>query len=236
MNFSQLHEQLRSEVHRRIGRGSLTVALLARTSGLQQPHLSNFINSRRRLSLDALDRVLHALDLDLRDLLPAPAAAPLPPAMQVPLVSHDAAMHHDRIHASQIDDQIALPHTLLLALQLDRPTRRSIRERYVAILVTQQQAQFMESLLQPGSATAPTVIAVLDRHATRPSSPASPSRHIYAIRYQGALLLAHVTLDQNMLVLRPHATSQPVHLLPLPPGADPSQFVTGRVCAVLQAL
>jgi transcriptional regulator with XRE-family HTH domain len=236
MNFSQLHEQLRSEVLRRIGRGSLTVALLARKSGLQQPHLSNFINSRRRLSLDALDRVLNALEIDLRDLLPAPTLLPLPPSMQVPLVSHDAAMHSDRIHPSQIDDQLSLPNTLLLALQLDRPARRSTRERYVAILVTQPQAQFMESLLQPGSPGFPNVIAVLDRHATRPSSLASPSRHIYAIRYQGALLLAHVTLEHNMLILRPHATSQPVHLLPLPPGADPAHFLVGRVCAVLQSL
>ena len=46
------------ELLSRIDREVLTAAVLARQTGLQQPHISNFLNSKRRLSLQALDRVL----------------------------------------------------------------------------------------------------------------------------------------------------------------------------------
>ena len=60
MNFRQMHERLRQELLRRIERGSVSVSLLARQTGLGQSHLSNFLHSRRQLSLDAMDRVLAA--------------------------------------------------------------------------------------------------------------------------------------------------------------------------------
>ena len=58
MIFLELHERLRLEVWRRIDRGVLSRALLARQTGLAQAHISNFLHRRRRLSLPALDRLL----------------------------------------------------------------------------------------------------------------------------------------------------------------------------------
>src|ERR1700749_1144840 len=69
MNFSQLHERLRMEILRRIDRGVLTGTLLARQTGLRPSHISNFIRSRRKLSLAALDRVLAAQLLSIDDLM-----------------------------------------------------------------------------------------------------------------------------------------------------------------------
>ncbi len=57
MNFTQMHERLRLELLRRMQRGSLSVSLLARETGFGQPHLSNFLRGRRRLSLEAMDRI-----------------------------------------------------------------------------------------------------------------------------------------------------------------------------------
>ena len=71
MNFTQMHERLRLELLRRIQRGTLSVSLLARQTGFGQAHLSNFLHSRRQLSLEAMDRILAAQHLTVADLLPA---------------------------------------------------------------------------------------------------------------------------------------------------------------------
>jgi len=71
MNFTQMHERLRLELLRRIQRGTVSVSLLARQTGFGQSHLSNFLHSRRQLSLDALDRILAAQHMAAGDLLPA---------------------------------------------------------------------------------------------------------------------------------------------------------------------
>src|SRR5260370_15406153 len=70
MNFSQLHEQLRLEVLRRRDNGSLSAALLANQVGCSAAHISNFLNSKRRLSIDLLDKIMVARGINLADLLP----------------------------------------------------------------------------------------------------------------------------------------------------------------------
>ena len=70
MNFQDLHELLRQELQRRIENGALTGAQLARQAGFQQAHMSNFINSKRSLSLEGLDRVLASQNLTIEQILP----------------------------------------------------------------------------------------------------------------------------------------------------------------------
>src|SRR6202140_489234 len=96
MNFSQMHERLRLELLRRIQRGTLTVSLLARQTGFGQAHISNFLHSRRQLSLDAMDRILTAQHMAAADLLPGSFRSFESPEnhenSSVPLVSHSAAL------------------------------------------------------------------------------------------------------------------------------------------------
>ena len=96
MNFSQMHERLRLELLRRIQRGTVSVSLLARQTGFGQAHLSNFLHSRRQLSLEAMDRVLAAQRLTVADLLPALPRGGFWPedesAGAVPVVSHATAL------------------------------------------------------------------------------------------------------------------------------------------------
>src|SRR5580692_8584372 len=96
MNFTQMHDYLRLELNRRIQRGTVSVSLLARQTGLGQSHLSNFMHSRRQLSLDAIDRVLAAQHLTAADLLPALAQIGVLPDLEendmIPIVSHAAAL------------------------------------------------------------------------------------------------------------------------------------------------
>src|ERR1700679_1375222 len=101
MNFQDLHELLRLELLRRIERGTLTGTRLAQQAGFQQAHISNFLNRKRALSLEGLDRVLAAQNLSVDQILPLDLAAAVtsPPPVQtsdpieiIPVVSPSAAM------------------------------------------------------------------------------------------------------------------------------------------------
>ncbi|HWW96783.1 MAG TPA: helix-turn-helix domain-containing protein, partial [Edaphobacter sp.] len=108
MNFQDLHELLRLELQRRIERGTLTGSRLAQQAGFQQAHISNFLNRKRSLSLEGLDRVLASQNLSIDQILPleinalTAAQSPIPahtsdPTEIVPVVSPSAAMDEARI-------------------------------------------------------------------------------------------------------------------------------------------
>src|SRR5258705_6914007 len=97
MNFQDLHELLRVELLRRIERGVLTGSRLAQRAGFQQAHISNFLNRKRALSLEGLDKVMEAQSLTIEQVLPVELTASTEPAAedtveQVPIVSPSAAI------------------------------------------------------------------------------------------------------------------------------------------------
>jgi transcriptional regulator with XRE-family HTH domain len=111
MNFQDLHELLRVELLRRIERGTLTGSRLAQQAGFQQAHISNFLNRKRALSLEGLDRVLAAQNLTIDQILPLDiqAAAPLQssdPFEIIPVVSPSTAMDEARISPTSIIEAI----------------------------------------------------------------------------------------------------------------------------------
>jgi transcriptional regulator with XRE-family HTH domain len=230
MNFSQLHERLRLELLRRIDRELLTAASLARQTGLQQPHISNFLRSKRRLSLPAMDRVLAALAIGVEDLLVPSELALAPSAVPpdfIPLVSASIAINDAFISPSAAFDRIQLPAGSLDDLRLRQPIRRRDWQRFVAVGVTPAQAQPMEPVLAPNN------ILVLDRHYTAVAefSPLQPN--IYAVRQGNALLFRYVTFDANRLILRPHGLNFPIQLIEVEPLLSPSDLIVGRVCFVI---
>ncbi|WP_414637825.1 helix-turn-helix domain-containing protein [Alloacidobacterium sp.] len=126
MNFSQLHEQLRLELLRRIKRGVLTGTLLARQTGLKPAHISNFLRSKRRLSLDALDSVLTAQSISIEELLTQSQSSyarsrwQLMPPNRVALVSQGVAMFESHIRRGSILELIHLPTGYLDHLPIRR--------------------------------------------------------------------------------------------------------------------
>src|ERR1700722_4791794 len=109
MTFEDLHELVRGELARRIERGDLTGVALARRSGFQQGHISNFLNGKRALSLGGLDRVLAALGLTVDQLIPldlsasaGPVRAVLEPVEAVPVVSAAVAMEDAAVRPEQV--------------------------------------------------------------------------------------------------------------------------------------
>lgn len=234
MNFADLQELLRLELVRRIDSGALTGTRLAQQTGFQQAHISNFLNRKRALSLDGLDRVLTAQKLTIEQILPldlAASGAPLAdPSESVPLVSPSVAIEQPEIPPSAALETITLSTPRLLENRTRSSPHRKHWNRFVAVRTDAQQAAAMAPLLPEGS------IAVIDRHYTSlsPYRPHQPTT--YAIRFGSSLLLRFVDFDENHLILRPYARSFPVTLLPVPPNTSPTDQIIGRICFVLSDL
>ena len=69
MKFRHLQECLRRELLEKIDHGELTALGLARQTDFAQPHITNFLNRKRLLSVEAMDRVLAARRISVLDLL-----------------------------------------------------------------------------------------------------------------------------------------------------------------------
>jgi len=231
MNFTQMHERLRLELLRRIQRGTLSVSLLARQTGYGQPHLSNFLHSRRQLSLEAIDRILAAQHLTAADLLPV---LQLGGARQVdgedsavPMVSHHAALFEPNIRPTAIQSMLHLPAGSLNQMRARVSISRRTWERFVAVRIPAADALPMEPLVLPEA------IALVDRHynSLMPYRPNRPN--LYAVRYGSRLLLRYVDFVANRLVLRPYNLAHPVDLIEVEPGEPPSELLAGRVALIL---
>ena len=69
MNFIALQDALRTIVTGKIRAGQLTGVALAQKTGFRQAHVSNFLNRRRGLSIEAMNRILEVLGLTVLDLI-----------------------------------------------------------------------------------------------------------------------------------------------------------------------
>src|SRR5262245_65494651 len=88
MKFKALQDNLRKTLWARIEGGELTGLRLADQTGFKQAHISNFLNRKRGLSIEGMDKVLNVQHLSVLDLIdPAEvnkrASIPTPSAGEV---------------------------------------------------------------------------------------------------------------------------------------------------------
>jgi hypothetical protein len=231
MNFTQMHERLRQELLRRIQRGTLSVSLLARQTGFGQAHLSNFLHSRRQLSLEAMDRILVAQHMTAGDLVAfgrQPAETPAAGnTTSVPIVSHAVALFEPYIRPAATQSMLQLPEGLLGSLRTRCGNARKPWERFVAVRIPAADALPMEPLVLPEA------IALIDRHYNS-LTPYRPNRaNLYAVRNGAHLTLRYVNFLASRLILRPHNIVFPVELIEVAPEESPGDLLAGRVALIL---
>ena len=234
MNFTQIHERLRLELLRRIQRGTVSVSLLGRQTGFGQAHLSNFLHSRRQLSLQAMDRILAAQHLTVADLLPS--AQQLEPDLRgngvcaVPVVSHAVALFEPVIRPSAIQSLLYLPTVTFESVHSRASGNRRAWERFVAVRVPSDDAPPMDPLLMPEA------IALIDRHYNS-LLPYRPDRaNLYAVRQGSHMTFRYVDFLASRLVLRPHNFAFPVALIDVDPEESPYEMLVGRIALILNEL
>lgn len=231
MNFFQMQERLRSELLRRIQRGTLSVSLLSRQTGFGKSHMSSFLHARSQLSQEALDRVLRAQHLEVEDLInPGARAMPARDAGEpttVKLLTHHASIFDPLIRPGAVEMMLQVPAA---ALQLDgaKPLRsRRAWERFVAIRVDWRDAGPMEPLAYPNA------IAIVDRHYNALASYRPPRPNLYAVRYGERVLLRYAEYGEMRLVFRALDIFTPLELVEIEPERSPGEFIAGRVALIL---
>lgn len=234
MNFSQMHERLRLELLRRIERGTLSVSLLARQTGFGQSHISNFLRSRRQLSLEALDRVLTAQRMTAADLLPVKYThgdwSGDDENGRIPLVSHASALFEPFIRPNSIRTMLHFPAALLGTARTRSPNSRKTWQRFVAISIPAADASPMEPLVLADA------IVLIDRHYNSLTPYRLNRPNLYAVRYGGHLALRYLDFLLNRLVLRPYNLAFPVELIEVPPGETPGDLIAGRIVLILNEI
>src|SRR5438309_2435439 len=128
MKFQSLQENLRKRLWQRIDDGQLTGLRLAEETGFKQAHISNFLNGKRGLSLEGMDRVLQVQTLAVLDLLDADEvnkrASITPPSddqfENVLLVDATIAANEPLVTSEKVKDILKYKKNFLKRLRPDR--------------------------------------------------------------------------------------------------------------------
>ena len=233
MKFKGLQENLRKTLLHKIDEGELTGLRLAEQTGFRQAHISNFLNRKRSLSLDGMDKVLNVQRLSILDLLdPAEInkRASIPPPSEddfdnVFLVDGSVAATQPLIMSKNVREIQKFKRSFLRKLRTDLHARRREWERFVAVRAD-ASAMSMYPRLLPGA----TIL--IDRHynTLQPYRRGEPT--MYAVNASGACKVRYVEMAGDNVVLRPHNQNYAVEVFSLGEEQTLDDYLVGRVCYV----
>ena len=234
MKFRQLQENLRRRLLDRISERELTALGLAHLTGFKQPHITNFLNRKRSLSLEAMDRVMNVQKMSVLDLVDAEEinkrASIVPPSEgdfdNVLLVEGAVAAREPIITSEKVRDILKFKKSFLRRLRPSPENSRGGWQRFVLIKADAQDGMSMYPRLLPGA----TVL--IDRHYNSLEPYRKQEPNMYAIRYNSGTTVKYVELSGRNLILRPHNQSYPVSILEIENGRSFSDYIVGRVCHV----
>ena len=166
MKFRVLQDNLRKTLWGRIEKGDLTGLRLAQQTGFKQAHISNFLNKKRGLSIEGMDRVLAVQHLSALDLLDPSEinkrASILPPSddefQNVLLTDSKVAATHPLITSMNVKEILKFKKSFLKKLKAETEGQRGEWERFVLIKVDSEEAMSMYPRLTPGATL------LIDRH------------------------------------------------------------------------
>ena len=231
MRLQDLQDKLRAHIRARIDRREMTGSGLSREAGFQQGHLSNFLNARRGLSLESMDRLLETLNigvLDLADLkdIQQQVAFPAGGLESVALVSGEQAARLPRFTPEQVRDCRSFSRSFLRRLKPNDASNRSDWVRFVLLRLDARAAAGMFPHIPAG------VTLLVDRHynSLQPYRRSRPN--IYAVHAEARTLIGYASVSGDHLVLRPQNPQYPVELVGIERGRSYHDYIVGRVCHV----
>ncbi|MEO8727725.1 MAG: S24 family peptidase [Acidobacteriaceae bacterium] len=234
MKFSNLKDNLRRAVLRKIEAGEITGQRLAQLTGFQQAHISNFLNRKRSLSLEGLDKVLSVEKMSILDLLDPneinKRASIVPPTEgdfeSVLLVDSPVAATSDLVTNEQVKDILKFKKAFLKRLRADSSKAAQARHRFVLIKLDAHEGMSMFPRTLPGATL------LIDRHYTSLKPYRGSEQNMYAVNVEGKCAIKYVEFDGTHLVLRPHNSAYPINVLQVEEGKAPADYIVGRVCHI----
>jgi hypothetical protein len=234
MKFRALQENLRKALWERIEEGDLTGLYLAKQTGFKQAHISNFLNRKRGLSLEGMDKVLNVQRLSVLDLLdPAEInkRASIPPPSQdefenIFLVEGAVAAEKPLIMRKNVKEILKFKKTFLRKLRPEMEGDRDHWERFVVLKVDGREGMIMYPRLLPGA----TVL--IDRHYDSLKPYRRAESNMYAVSKNGVCTIKYVERAGRNLILRPNNNAYPIEIMPVEEGKSIADYIIGRVCHV----
>ena len=234
MKFRQLQDNLRRRLLERIARGEASALRLANQTGFKQPHITNFLNRKRSLSLEGMDRVLNVQKMSVLDLIDPDEinkrASILPPTEgdfeNVLLVEGTIAAGEPLVTSERVKDILKFKKSFLKRLRPATESPRDGWQRFVLVKVDTHDGMSMYPRLLPGA----TVL--IDRHYNSLEPYRKSEPNMYAVRKDGGATVKYVELAGRNLVLRPHNQSYPVSIVPIEDGKTFADYIVGRICHV----
>ena len=235
MKFRTLQENLRKTLWERIDAGELTGLRLADQTGFKQAHISNFLNRKRGLSLEGMDKVLNVQHLSVLDLLdPAEInkrASILPPSedeFESVIVAEPNIIASDALIMSMnVKEILKFKKSFLKRLKEAAEGNREGWERFVAIKVDAREGMSMYPRMLPGATL------LIDRHYNSLTPYRKGESNLYAVRKgDGSCTIKYVEMVNNHLILRPQNQAYPVEVLTIEDSKKPGDYIVGRVCYV----
>jgi SOS-response transcriptional repressor LexA len=235
MKFKALQENLRKVLWGRIEARQLTGMRLAQQTGFKQAHISNFLNRKRSLSLEGMDKVLTVQRLSVLDLLDPDEvnkrASILPPSEDefenVLLVEGRVAAGEPLVTNEDVQDILKYKKSFLKRLRPEMHSQvRAEWRRFVLVKVDARDGMSMHPRLLPGA----TVL--IDRHYNSLTPYRKNEQNMYAVRKDDGCTVKYVELAGKTLVLRPHNQTYPVSVINVEEDKTYADYIVGRVCHV----
>lgn len=231
MLISDLQDRLRALVGERIDAGELSGTKLAKLAGFQQAHVSNFLNRRRGLSIEAMDRIMEVLRLDVRDLTPEerrrrePAGGGEAGFDSIPLVRNEDLLRRD-FNASKVIEYLHFKKSFLRRLRPEMANQRQHWQRFVLIKADKDCGAAMSPRLPPGATL------LIDRHYNSPRCYRRMEPNLYVVKSGDDFVVRYVELQGDQLTLRPENPKHALGYVRLGKGETFADCVVGRVAIV----
>jgi hypothetical protein len=234
MKFRVLQDNLRKTLWGRIDEGDLTGLRLAQQTGFKQAHISNFLNRKRGLSLEGMDRVLAVQHLSVLDLLdPSEVnkrASILPPSddefQNVLLIDGTVAATQPTIVSMNVKEILKFKKNFLKKLKPEAEGGRSHWERFVLIKADAREGMSMYPRLLPGATL------LIDRHYNSLKPYRKGEFNMYAVLKDNTCTVKYVETAGNHLILRPHNQAYPIEVILMEEGKTVGDYLVGRVCHI----
>lgn len=233
LKFRDLQDALRTLLCDRIDAGELTGMALAEKTGFRQAHISNFLNHKRGLSIEGMDRVLKVEDLSVLDLIEPDEInqrASIPPPRDEDyenvLLVGPAHVSRTIVHARDVLEVVKLQRAVLRRMRPDTVGDRSDWLRFLLMKPSRACCEVMSPRLGPNC------VVLVDRHYNSLTPYRRNDQTMYVVRNGEEAVVRYVTVNDDSLVLRPAIASAPILLLRIADLAA-TDLIIGRVAYVL---
>jgi transcriptional regulator with XRE-family HTH domain len=231
MLMSDLQNSLRILIRKRITAGEWTGSELARRAGFQQAHVSNFLNGRRGLSIEAMDQVMKVMGLKVDDLAPKLRKETLGAGCSdatfdsVPVVASGVLLQSD-FNSDEVLEFLRFKKNFLRRIRPDMATQRGSWQRFVLVKADKDSGEAMRPRLLPGATL------LIDRHYNSLQSYRRQEPNLYVVKRGAMWAVRYLELQGSQLTLRPENQKFALGYFPLDKGETFADYVVGRVAHI----